>query len=129
MCQGLVWQGGDGSFALSGVSPCLQQDKLKTKQAFPKQPIPGDRLHINTDNPSPGTPLGVQGDRLHKQQTSLLVVSISKYTMRQTTQHTKPSPVTLHRVYQGVDYTPRQTTLPLNREKVICYKLFPWSPS
>ena len=54
-----------------GVHLVLQQDKLhsdknKTKQAFPKEP--DFRLlgtgYINTDKPSPGTPLGVPGDRL-----------------------------------------------------------------
>jgi len=52
-------------------SPVLQQDKLHSnkntrKQAFPKEP--DFRLlgtgYINTDKPSPGTPLRVPGDRL-----------------------------------------------------------------
>ena len=54
----------------------------------------GDGLYIDTDKPSPGTPLRVPRDRLHKWQTSLPLVPISDYTRGQT--------------------TPRQTSFPLH---------------
>ena len=73
MGSGVTGVEGWGVVALpfQGVHLVLQQDKLhsninKTKQAFPREP--DFRLlgtgYINTDKPSPGTPLGVPGDRL-----------------------------------------------------------------
>ena len=59
---------GSGGIAFSEGSPCLQQDKLHSDKNVTKRAFPSFRLlgtgYINTDKPSPGTPLRVPGDRL-----------------------------------------------------------------
>ena len=69
----------------------------------------GDRLYIDTDKPSPGTPLRVPRDRLHKWQTSLPLVPISDYTRGQTTdEFSSGAPLRV-----PGDRLPRQTSAPL----------------
>ena len=73
----------------------------------------GDRLYIDTDKPSPGTPLRVPRDRLHKWQTSLPLVPISDYTRGQTTPRQMSFPLEPLSEYQETDYQGRPV-LPWN---------------
>ena len=127
-----------------GVHLVLQQDKLhsdknKIKQAFPKEPdfqLQGTG-YINTDKPSPGTLVGVPGEcRLQINMTDKSSQgTISKYTMKQTTPHIKPSPGTLHSVHKGTDYTKMNKIspgVPLGApgDRVQIFRqAFPWYPS
>ena len=132
------WWGrtGSGGIAFSGGSPSFtaRQTTQWQKQAFPKEPdfqLLGAG-YINTDKPSPGTPLGVP--RLQTWQTSLPMVPISEYTKRQTTPHIKPSSGTLHRVYKWTDYIKMDKSSPGVRlgapggRLQTCRQAFSWPP-
>ena len=93
-------QGEDGGWWLCLFRCSLHSDKTTSLLQGIQLGLQGTG-NINTDKPSRSTPLGLPGDRLHTRQTSLPMVPILKYTMRQTTPHLKPFPGTLHRVHQG----------------------------
>ena len=108
--------------------------------------------YTKTDKPSPGTPLGAPGDRLHKdrqafpwhpsrstrrqttqRQTSLPLAPLSEHQETDYTKTDKPSPGTplgapgdrLHKDRQAFPWHPSRST----RRQTTQRQAFPWHPS